>query len=161
MDTPVTAAADRTGDRAGREKDVDLGLLPGLLGYQLRRAQLRVFQSFAEAMGAFEISPGQLGVLVIISENPGLNQTRLARALGIDRSTMVAVLDGLEQRDLLARTPSPTDRRSHALLLTKAGERLLQDVRPVLEAHEDRIAASLSKDERAMLLSLLRRINGR
>ena len=139
---------------------VNLGQLPELLGYQLRRAQLSMFQSFAESMSEYRISPGQFGVLTIISENPGLNQTRLAGALGIDRSTMVAVLDGLEERGLMERTPSPTDRRSHALLLTSAGKTLLAKVRPALEAHERRIAEPLTDKERATLLSLLRRVNG-
>ena len=160
MDMPARASNGRK-DRAETSDDtVKLGLLPDLLGYQLRRAQLSMFQSFAESMSAYQISPGQFGVLTIISENPGLNQTRLAGALGIDRSTMVAVLDGLEERGLMERTPSPTDRRSHALLLTSAGKTLLTRVRPALEAHERRIAEPLTDKERATLLSLLRRMNG-
>ncbi len=160
MQMPTSASGARKTRSETANDPVDLGLLPNLLGYQLRRAQLLMFQSFAESMSKYEISPGQFGVLMIISENPGLNQTRLSGALGIDRSTMVAVLDGLEERGLMARTPSPTDRRSHALLLTPAGKTLLQKVRPALEAHERRIAEPLTERERATLLSLLRRVNG-
>jgi DNA-binding MarR family transcriptional regulator len=133
-----------------------LGPLETLLGYQLRRAQLVTFQGFAEAMAGFGLSPGQLGVLFLVEANPGLNQTALGRALGIERSSVVAVLDRLEKRDLLERTKP--DRRSHALYLTEAGRRLLVELRPVLEAHEREIASALSVEERALLMSLLRRI---
>lgn len=159
MRAPVNRSNVKRGRDGGPAETVKLGLLPGLLGYQLRRAQLLTFQSFSEAMAAWRISPGEFGVLVIVSDNPGLNQSRLANALGVDRSTMVAVLDGLEGRGLLQRTPSPTDRRSHAMLLTKAGTKLLADIRPALEAHERRLTAALSTDERKVLLALLARVN--
>jgi DNA-binding MarR family transcriptional regulator len=133
-----------------------LGRLETLLGYQLRRAQLAAFQDFAEAMRGFAVSPGQLGVLCLVEANPGLNQTALGRALGIERSSVVAVLDRLETRDLLRRTKP--DRRSHALYLTDAGRQLLAELRPALEAHERRIASTLSAEERALLIGLLRRV---
>lgn len=154
----MDATTVRSESAAGME--IELGILPHLLGYHLRRAQVAMFQSFAAAMEPFGISPGQLGVLVIISENPGLNQTRLAAALGIDRSTMVGVLDGLEKRGLVRRAPSPTDRRSHALGLTEAGGRLLAELRPSLEAHERHIARDLTAAERETLIRLLSRVRG-
>jgi DNA-binding MarR family transcriptional regulator len=133
-----------------------LGTLETLLGYNLRRAQLVVFQNFALTMQEFALSPGQLGVLFLVEANPGLNQTALGRALGIERSSVVAVLDRLERRDLLRRTKP--DRRSHALYLTDAGHKMLRDIRPKLEAHERVIAAGLSAEERATLIQLLRRV---
>lgn len=57
--------------------------------------------------------------------NRGLSQSELVAALGIDRSTLVAVIHGLEKRALVKRHPSPTDRRSYALALTDAGTDLL------------------------------------
>jgi DNA-binding MarR family transcriptional regulator len=139
-----------------RTPSLRLGTLETLLGYNLRRAQLVVFQNFAQAMAEFGVSPGQLGVLFLVDANPGLNQTALGRALGIERSSVVAVLDRLERSDLLRRTKP--DRRSHALYLTDAGRRLLRDIRPKLEKHEREIAAGLSAEERATLMHLLRRI---
>ena len=65
-----TAAADRTSTRRG--------LLPTLLGYQLRRAQIAVFQDFARAMADFDITPGRFGVLEVIAANSGLSQSEAA-----------------------------------------------------------------------------------
>lgn len=142
------------------EPDLRRGRLDNLLGYALRRAQLRAFQDFAETMAAYQLSPGQLGLLLLIEANPGLNQSTLAKAMGLDRSTIVAVIDQLEERGLVRRTVSPDDRRSYALLLTDSGIAFLDEIAPELEAHEGRIAADLSAAERQDLIGLLKRING-
>ncbi|MHA1536454.1 MAG: MarR family winged helix-turn-helix transcriptional regulator [Alphaproteobacteria bacterium] len=134
------------------------GGLADLLGYQLRKAQVAAYQNFAEVLESQDISPGQVGVLLLVRANPGVNQTRVGNALGIDRSTLVAVIDRLEERQLIARTPSPKDRRSHALMLTSAGESYLKTMLPRLREHERQIAAGLSGDERRALISMLAKV---
>jgi DNA-binding MarR family transcriptional regulator len=134
------------------------GRLEGLLGYFLRRADVFTFQSFNAHLAEDRLSPGQLGVLLMCEANPGINQTRLGKALGIDRSTLVAMIDLLESRGLVARTPSAIDRRSHALKLTRQGEAFLKALQPRLQRHEAEIARSLSAAERRQLMELLARI---
>lgn len=148
----------RPGDRPGA--GLRLGLLPHLIGYHVRRAQMTVFQHFHTTMAPFDITPGQFGVLLLISENPGLSQSDLGAALGIDRSTMVAVIDRLESRQLVIRAPSPTDRRSYALRLSDEGSALLKQVIPQVEAHDRTIASALSAEEQAVLINLLCRVAG-
>ncbi|MBX6368627.1 MAG: MarR family transcriptional regulator [Rhodospirillales bacterium] len=139
---------------------VRLGILPSLLGYHLRRAHVAVFQDFARAMAGLDVTPGQVGVLQVIAGNPGLSQTALGRALGIDRSTVVAVIDRLEGRGLVVRALSPNDRRSHALRLSAAGEKTLAEIERRVRAHERRIARGLSAEERERLIGLLAKIEG-
>ena len=141
-----------------RDTEISLGLLPGLLGYNLRRAQVAVFQNFTEVVGASELTPGQFGVLVVIDTNPGLSQTQLGNALGIDRSTVVAVIDRLESRGLVARQAAPNDRRSHALHLTDDGKATLRRLTERVRAHEREIAKHLSAEEQARLVQLLSRV---
>ena len=138
----------------------DYDLLPGLIGYNLRRAQTAVFQDFSKTLTDCNITPGQFGVLVLIQANSGLNQTRLGNALGIDRSTVVAVIDRLEGRGLVDRKPAPSDRRSYALHLTEQGRALLHQARDLVVAHETRIAKNLNAAEQAQLIELLSRIGG-
>jgi DNA-binding MarR family transcriptional regulator len=148
----AAAAPDDQTDRADR------GKLKDLLGYHLRRAEVFTFQDFTAALAADGISPGQLGVLFMVQANAGINQTRVGKALGIDRSTLVSIIDSLEGRGLVARNPSPTDRRSHALALTTKGGRFLEDLAPRLAAHEASLARNLSAAERRSLIDLLRRV---
>ncbi|MBC8241862.1 MAG: MarR family transcriptional regulator [Alphaproteobacteria bacterium] len=139
--------------------DYDYDLLPGLIGYNLRRAQTAVFQNFSESLKDCNITPGQFGVLVLIQANSGLNQTRLGKALGIDRSTVVGVIDRLEKRGLVERAPVPADRRSYALCLSDQGVTLLQHARSLVEAHERRIAQDLNPAEQKQLKALLSRLS--
>ncbi|MDX1485918.1 MAG: MarR family transcriptional regulator [Alphaproteobacteria bacterium] len=142
-----------------RPKDgIDYGILTGLLGYRLRRAQAVVFNHFLESVGAAGISPGQFGVLVLIKENSGLSQSALAKALGIERSTMVAVIDRLEGQGWVERVTSETDRRSYALRLTSEGTAFLARVTPLVRRHERAIAAGLEAGERRLLIDLLDRL---
>jgi DNA-binding MarR family transcriptional regulator len=137
---------------------VELGMLKSLLGYHLRRAQVAVFQHFAEAMGEADITPGQFGVLAVVAGNPGLSQTQLGNALGIDRSTVVAVIDRLEGRGLVLRAPAPNDRRSHALHLSEEGAQLLRRLEEMVRAHERHISRGLSAEDQRQLLRLLDRV---
>jgi DNA-binding MarR family transcriptional regulator len=146
-------AAEEAEERT--EAEPNRGRLLGLLGYFLRRADVFTFQSFNAHMAEDRISPGQLGVLLMCEANPGINQTRLGKALGIDRSTLVAMLEG---RGLVARTPSATDRRSHALRLTRQGEAFLKAMQPRLARHEAELVRNLSAAERRLLMDLLARI---
>jgi DNA-binding MarR family transcriptional regulator len=137
---------------------IDLGPLQDLLGYRLRRAQLTVFQDFLTVMKPFDLRPAQFSVLAIIDANPGLKQSRVSEALGINRANFVALLDELEQRKLARRAPAPDDRRSNALYLTPKGETFLKDAyRRLLAHHEKRIDAALGPDKQ-QLLALLERL---
>lgn len=157
MATPRRKTAAVIEIEAGEEKQpVDLGLLNNLLGYRLRRAQLAVFQDFLTAMKPFDLRPAQFSVLAIIAANPGLKQSRVSEALGINRANFVALLDELEQRKLARRAAAPGDRRSNALYLTPKGESFLKDAyRQLLTQHEKRIEATLGGTDKQQLLGLL------
>jgi len=137
---------------------VDTDMLDSLFGYQLRRAQSRVFVDFMRALSGEAVTPGQFGVLSLIDGNSGLNQSALAKALGIERSTMVAVISTLEDRGLVKRGESTADKRSYALSLTAGGRTLLKKTRGKVEAHEKTITAKLNDDEKGLLRDLLKKI---
>ncbi|MGH8732501.1 MAG: MarR family winged helix-turn-helix transcriptional regulator [Burkholderiales bacterium] len=133
------------------------GLLSGLLGYRLRLAQQAVFRDFARAIP--EASPGRAGILLLIEANPGVTQSRLAQAVGLDRSTLVGVLHVLEARTLVERRRGE-DRRTNGLWLTRAGQALVASLKRRIRKHERRVAARLSAAERAQLLALLEKLAG-
>jgi DNA-binding MarR family transcriptional regulator len=147
------AAGGRRGAAA-----VDYGLLTELVGYHLRRAQAKVFEDFMRTMVKDGVTPGQFGVLTLIGSNPGASQSTIAKAIGVERSTMVAVIDTLQERGLVDRRVSETDKRSYALRLTEDGAALTTRLRKRVRTHERRIASALSGEEKATLIELLRRI---
>jgi DNA-binding MarR family transcriptional regulator len=140
------------------KQTIDLGPLPDLIGYVLRRAQLAVFQDFFTAFAPFDIRPAQFSVLTAIERNPGLTQSQVAEALGIKRTNFVGMLDALEARGLTERRPAARDKRSYALYLTAEGAALMRRLKPVLKAHETRMIAKVGEDRRAALIALLQEI---
>ena len=148
----------REGAIAAKAEGPDHARLDALLGYALRRAQLRVFADFEASVGAAGgPTPGRLGALMLIEGNPGLTQSALGRALGIDRSSVVPLVARL-MREGLVRRDAHADRRAHALALAAGGVALLARLRPILAAHEKRIARALRPVERRQLMQLLARV---
>ncbi len=139
-------------------RKLNYDILPELVGYQLRRAQLAMFQDFMSVAGELKITPGQFGVMTLIAANPGLNQSELGEAMGVDRSTMVAVIDKLETSGFVLRKTAPNDRRSYALQLSKSGEALMARLRPAVLQHEKNLAAPLNETEQSQLIEYLRRV---
>jgi DNA-binding MarR family transcriptional regulator len=132
------------------------GMLPGLLGYRLRLAQQTVFRDFAKSVA--ELSPGRVGILLLIDANPGVTQSALAQAVGLDRSTMVGLVDTLEERRLIERRRGE-DRRTNGLWLTRPGRGLLARLKKRIEVHERRVSGRLSAAERAQLIALLEKLS--
>jgi len=139
------------------QQTIKPGLLSGLLGYRLRVAQQTVFRDFARSIP--EASPGRVGILLLIDANPGVTQSRLAQAVGIDRSTMVGVLHALQARELIERRRGE-DRRTNGLWLTRMGRALVASLKQRIRIHERRVASRLSAAERVQLLALLEKLEG-
>ncbi len=140
------------------DDELSYGLLPKLVGFQLRMAQIAMFRDFANGLSEFDITPGLFGVLVVIEANPDLKQSDLARAVRLDRSTVVTIVDNLERRQLVVRRASDTDRRSNALQLTAGGQKLLRTLKRRVAEHEKRLVAGLTAEERTTLVTLLAKV---
>src|ERR1700704_3072665 len=138
---------------------LQLGELSDLLGYSLKRAQLKVFEDFLRCVAPLQLTPAQFSVMLLLEKNPGRNQTEIANTLGILRPNFVAMLDGLESRDLCARIRSTNDRRSHILMLTDKGRAVLARARKLVASkHEARLNELLGPAHRAALLTMLAKI---
>jgi DNA-binding MarR family transcriptional regulator len=130
----------------------------GWVGYLLNQAALHIRTMSVLALGPLQVTPPQLRALETIAAEQPLSQTRLGERVNMDRSTIVHVVDHFEALDLAARTPDPTDRRSHAVVLTKKGERVLAEARDRARAAEDEFLSPLSRGEREALRTILHKL---
>jgi DNA-binding MarR family transcriptional regulator len=129
-------------------------LLAGQLLFRLWRAShTRVAAAF-ESVG---LTPALFAVLNYLAAHDGATQRAIGSAMGIDPSTMVAIVDELQGSALAARRPHPTDRRAHAVTITAKGRRTLARARTAASKAEDEVLGGLSADERGQLLKLMRR----
>ena len=138
---------------------IDMALLPSLIGFNLRWAQVAVFNDFNHKIGELVISPPQFGTLILIEANPGISQSAIASTLRFDRSTLVQIIDRLEDRGFVVRKLAANDRRSHALHLTPLGQTTLAKLKTIVWAHEEHMSRSLSDEERQTLIKFLVRIH--
>jgi DNA-binding MarR family transcriptional regulator len=126
------------------------------LGPLLGRAHETHRALAAEALAPFGLSPKGFGALAVLDQEGPLSQLRLAERQGIDRTTMVAVIDDLEQAGAVERRRDPLDRRRYALHLTARGRGLLRRATAAEAEAEERFLASLPVAERERLKTTLR-----
>src|SRR4051812_2691940 len=98
-------------------------------GFLLSWNGQRIARNFASALEPLGLKPQHFGVLTLIDANPGSAQRELVERSMIDASSMVAVIDELEQLGLAERRPHHADRRKRAVYLTAKGRRTLQRAR--------------------------------
>lgn len=128
-------------------------------GFLLRRAHQISASIFERACAELALTPAQYGVLCIIQEQAGIDQSSLARALGFDKVTVLRVLKGLEDRGFCQRALSSENRRQMSVSLTAAGRRLLQQANePVQQAH-DKLMSPFTQEQREQFLALLQKLN--
>jgi DNA-binding MarR family transcriptional regulator len=111
----------------------------------------------ADAFATVGLTPALFGLLNVIGSREGTIQQQLGAKMGIDPSTMVSLIDQLEDAGLAKRRTCPTDRRAREIMITPKGRRLLERARKLVLEVEDEVLQGLSAAERRELMKLLRR----
>jgi len=138
---------------------LNLDILPSLLGFHVRLASLEIYRDFTEKTAPVGLTQKQAAVLVLIGANPGISQITMAKFLGTDRATMMAMVNRLQAAGLIERRPSEADRRRSALVLTRVGHVALEDLKVRLARHEKKFTARFSDAELAQFLEFLSRLH--
>jgi DNA-binding MarR family transcriptional regulator len=126
------------------------------LGFLLGRAHL-AHRSIAErALGELGVGVKEFGALAVLVDEGPLSQQHLGERQGVDRTTMVAVIDGLERKGLVERRRNANDRRAYSLHATSTGRRLLPQAGEALTRAEDEFLAPIPSVDRPRLKALLR-----
>ena len=111
----------------------------------------------AHVLESVGLTPALFALLNVIAAREGAIQQELGVTMGIDRSTMVSLIDQLESAGLAKRRPSATDRRAREIGITTKGRGLLERARKLIAEAEDQVLLGLTAKERAELVRLLRR----
>ncbi|MGA8708798.1 MAG: MarR family winged helix-turn-helix transcriptional regulator [Steroidobacteraceae bacterium] len=151
-------AAQPRRERAAGAK-VDLGILPRMLGYNLRRAHQLSWRTYVSFIGESKIRPGLFSLLVLTRSNPGIAQIELGTHLGVDKASIVALLDRLERAGLIERRRSTRDRRRQGIFLTQAGSTELEALMGQVRQLERQMASRFTKAELDQFLDFLRRMH--
>lgn len=112
-----------------------------VLGYLLKHATLKLTALTDTALEPLGIDSKDFGALRVLAHREVASQLQVAQTLGIDRTTMVALLDVLERKGIITRRPDPADRRRNVVELTEQG---LQTYDAAQVAHEKAESAFLT-----------------
>ncbi len=134
-----------------RELVASTVFLLGRLGWTIKK------QAMHELEGA-GFSGYDYSVLALLAERPSETQATIADTLRLDRSQLVGLLDGLEDRGLVERRRDPNDRRRHTVTLTTDGKKQLARLRSIVKRIEDEFLEPLDADSREKLQELLLRL---
>jgi DNA-binding MarR family transcriptional regulator len=146
-------APDRS---AARPLAADAARLESFVGYNLRRAAAKQRERFRSVFEPYDIRPVQLTVLTLLNDNGPLRQSALGRALNIERANVVTLLSELEDRKLILRRMSETDRRAYVVALTAQGEKLTRKLLALHAELEADLARAFGRAELEQLVLLLR-----
>lgn len=153
MPSKKIARSDMT--PAGRLEEAGL---QQVLGYQLAQATIVTDALYVKHVGEpFGLRPVEYTVLTLIAENPGGSLARVARALAVTAPNITTMVDRLEAKGWVRRTPSQEDRRAQLLHATRAGADLVKRTTQAIIAAE-REALQLSAGEHAILAELLHKV---
>jgi DNA-binding MarR family transcriptional regulator len=145
--------------QVGQSDELSYGGLKDILGFRLRMAHTAMYRDFSAALGGLGLTQKQSATLWLIDANPGASQAALAAALSMDRATMMAIIDRLEESGLVIRKRSAQDRRRQELYLTPAGQKVLTKARTAIAKHERRFTSRLTPQELDALFKALSKLS--
>ncbi len=124
-------------------------------GHLIRRAQQISTALFSDECAAYDLTSVQFAALYAIASNPEADATRLSALIAFDRSTIGDVLERMEAKGWIERTPSHQDRRAKLVRLSPTGRRLLRKVTPAVQRVQERLLAPLPEADRDTFVRLL------
>ena len=128
------------------------------LGYLLKHAQLRLAELAEPLYAPLGVTGRQLALLTLFGDGPAQSQQDGAARLGVDRTTMVALVDELEAKGLVRREVAPGDRRKRLVMLTPEGERVREAGAEVTRRAEALLLEPLSAEDAERLRAALHQV---
>jgi len=138
---------------------LDQSCLQHVLGYQLAQANVPIRKVFLKHIGEpLQLSTVEFTVLSLVASNADVTQKQLSQTLAVSAPNITTLLDRLEQRQLLVRVRSETDRRSQHIRLTRKGSALARKAIGVSTTMEQDVLRHLTEAERGILVELLQKV---
>jgi DNA-binding MarR family transcriptional regulator len=138
--------------------ELNTEFLESLLGYNARRATLTILSVFFDRMADFGLRPVDFSLLNLIHHNPGITSRRLSEALAIQPPNLVGKVAGLLEKGWIDRKADVQDKRALGLTLTESGLKLVLQAEQAVEALEIEASGQLTTEERALLITLLKKV---
>ena len=127
-------------------------------GYLVRRLHQIHVGLFLRQVADGQVTPVQYGLLSILVNRPGIDQSMICEELGLDRANVADILKRLESRALVSRVVDPENRRRKLCLATPLGQEFVTRYRADMQRSQKKLLSPLSGDEQAVFMDLLARL---
>lgn len=132
--------------------------LTDYLPYLLHQTHLAVLRQFETGLTPSGLNLAEWRILAALSHHNKVRFGVLAKITGQEPPTLVRQLSAMEERGLVRRQASDTDKRATDVEMTEAGRKMADTLVPLAEATVDKALEGFSADEAEFLKRLLRRI---
>ncbi|MCC6868960.1 MAG: winged helix-turn-helix transcriptional regulator [Burkholderiales bacterium] len=130
------------------------------IGHLLRRAYQRHVAIFQETVPDTQLTAAQFVVLCTLRDEGSCRVPRIVEATAIDEASVRGIVERLKWRGLVTATHEPGDARRTEVALTPAGRSLVEQTVPIAEQISELTFGTLTADERATVVGLLRKLAG-
>ena len=154
-------AATEAAGVPGVAPGLDGSRLAHLVGYAASRAALTLRKAFARHMAPLDLKIVEFSILMLVAQNPQVNQKQLGAELDLSAPNLAVILDRMAERGWVERVRSTVDRRAQQIHLTASGVQLVQRAEKIAATMENTALAVLSAAERALLIELLLKVSAR
>lgn len=124
----------------------------------INRIRVEMIDALDRELSKFDITAAQLIVLASVANKEAGSAATLCKSISYDPGAMTRMIDRLEQKGLIRRTPNPEDRRATNLEITTAGSALYPQLLSAKENVQTQFLRGFSKDEVRQLEGLLNRM---
>jgi DNA-binding MarR family transcriptional regulator len=126
----------------------------------VNRVRIEMIDALDRELSKFDISAAQLIVLASVANKEADSAATLCKSISYDPGAMTRMIDRLEHKGLIRRSPNPDDRRATNLEITTAGRALYPQLLAAKENVQAQLLRGFSEDEVRLLESLLNRMLG-
>jgi len=131
----------------------------GMIVRRMNSEVFRVLKKRIREQAKVKLTIDQYGLLLSINrENDDVIQKNMAEAMGKDQSAILKLTDLLEKKELVRRVPGANDRRKNYLMITKKGERVLEQYLKIKLELINEVQQGLTKREIAAVYKIMNKI---
>lgn len=135
------------------------GVLDTTLGFHIARASVVAYEVFEVHIGRpYDLRKVDFSLLMLLAQHGSVPPKALVKLLSLTPPKLSMVLERLQARGLIERTPNPDDRRSVQVTLTEPGAKLAKSLEPVARRMEQGLKKRLTAADHAKLIGLLRKL---
>ncbi len=138
---------------------ISLDVLDGALSYYIRTLNMAVSRDLDDRLAGLAVAKGtgKITTLLLVDRHPGIRSSVIAQLILRDRSSMVRLVDQMEDNGLLTRETDASDNRAQGLFITRKGRLLADKIRPIVVKQSRDYFSDLNDDEHRLVISLLGR----